>query len=185
MRRFVRSRRHRRCAANQVVIGPITRSSQEVVSPNDRAHRSPPRGPLPTGSGFFCAPRGPLPGTSANSFPYSISGFIAEPSQSAQRPRANPAAVQSGRHGLPRGTTVCVLFCEGIRATRIPSSTRGALQRVKRRRRPRSYFSSPRRLAVEDIGLSIRATPVRIRPGRPISAPPNFILGIRGANSFP
>ena len=38
---------------------------------------------------------GPLPGTSQNSFPYSISGFIAEPSQSAQRPRANPAAVQS------------------------------------------------------------------------------------------
>jgi hypothetical protein len=57
-------------------------------------------------------PEGPLPGTSQNSFPYSISGFIAEPSQSAQRPRANPAAVQSIRRRLLRGTTVCVLFCE-------------------------------------------------------------------------
>ena len=55
---------------------------------------------------------GPLPGTSQNSFPYSISGFIAEPSQSAQRPRANPAAVQSIGLRLMRGTTVCVLFCE-------------------------------------------------------------------------
>ena len=57
-------------------------------------------------------PEKPLPGTEPELFPIFHSGFNAEPSQSAQRPHANPAAVQSGRPGLPRGTTVCVLFCE-------------------------------------------------------------------------
>lgn len=57
-------------------------------------------------------PERPLPGNEPELFPIFPSGFNAEPSQSAQRPHENPAAVQSGGPCLPRGTTVCVLFCE-------------------------------------------------------------------------
>ena len=88
-------------------------------------------------------PDGAASGNESKLFPYSISGFIAEPSQSAQRPRANPAAVQSIGLRLMRGTTVCVLFCEYRRTAQCgPAQTRGAPKGVKRRCRPRVLFSA-------------------------------------------
>ncbi len=84
--------------------------------------------PTSTRKWVFSCLKSRFRGPSQNSFPYSISGFNAEPSQSAQRPHANPAAVQSGRHYLPRGTTVCVLFCNGARSAQMapaPSPARG------------------------------------------------------------
>jgi hypothetical protein len=63
--------------------------------------------------GFFVPQASePLPESRVHTrFPYSVSGFIAEPSQSANvrvqilRPSKPPDLVGA------RGTTVCVLFC--------------------------------------------------------------------------
>ena len=96
---------------NRVLISPITRALLEVVK-SDADENSSPHALTSTRKWVFSCLKCRFRETSQNSFPYSLSGFNAEPSQSAQRPHANPAAVQSGRHGLPRGTTVCVLFCE-------------------------------------------------------------------------
>lgn len=115
-------------------------------------------------------PEGAASGNESELFPYSISGFIAEPSQSAQRPRANPAAVQSIGLRLMRGTTVCVLFCEYRRTAECgPAQTRGAPDGVKRRCRPRVLFFPPCRLTVQDPGLSSRGMRVRLPSGRPFS----------------
>ena len=100
---------------------------------------------------------GPLPGTGQNSFPYSVSGFIAEPSQSAQGPRAHPAAVQSvPRLRDERDDGVCSFLRWSARLKRMRSKqrryrmmrsrlyskqTRGAPQGVKRRCRPRVSIS--------------------------------------------
>ena len=109
---------------------------------------------------------------SQKSFPYSLSGFIAEPSQSANvrvqilRP-SNPAdtVCREGRR--------CVFFFpKGIRAARIPNSQNKRAVRprgVKRRGRPRVSISVASSSSSEDTGLSIRATPVQLRPGRPFS----------------
>ena len=136
-------------------------------------------------------PDGVASGNESELFPYSVSGFIAEPSQSAQRPRTNPAAVQSDRLRLTRGTMVCVLFCEiaGPASVRFLHQTRGAPEGVKRRCRPCVLFCEcsaaspeidfpafaylrsvpPCRLTAQDPGLSSRGIRVRLPSGRPFS----------------
>jgi hypothetical protein len=181
-------RRQRECAVNRVSSDSITRISREVVSPDARDH-SPPHADHFRPEVVFLRPAWaqPLPECRGlPRFPYSVSGFNAEPSQSAQRPRANPAAVQSDPVSRGREGRRCVFFFANIagplsaalpkRAVRL-RALNGDAGRVTifvsvqecpprnpfpvRRARLAPFFP-PRRLVVEDAGLSIRATPVQM-----------------------
>ena len=106
-------------------------------------------------------PDGAASGNESELFPYSISGFIAEPSQSAQRPRANPAAVQSDPAWRDREGRRCVFFfASSSRNANSQKQTRGAPQGVQWQGQPRvfsffarSYYQLDRRAFIaEDRG---------------------------------
>jgi len=79
----------------------------------------------------------PFPVRAANSFSYSISGFIAEPSQSANvRNKSCGRPIRPEPSGA-RGATVCVLFCDGSQDRSRFCKTQGAPEGVERRSRPR------------------------------------------------
>ena len=127
--------------------------------------------PTSTRKWVFSCLKSRFRGPSQNSFPNSVSGFNAEPSQSAQRPHANPAAVQSGRHRLPRGTTVCVLFCNSQdRLSAVLHPNARCTGSVLNGKAGRAFqFLPPCRLTVQDPGLSSRGMRVRLPSRRPIS----------------
>lgn len=154
---------------NEVSSDPITRILQEVVQPNAEANRSLASRPTSARKWVFLCPDGAASGNESELFPYSISGFIAEPSQSAQRPRANPAAVQSVGLRPVRGTSVCVLFCEYRRTARCGSAPRAVRPRASNGDAGRTFTFPPCRLTVQDPGLSSRGMRVRLPSGRPFS----------------
>ena len=147
------------CIISRKVSDPIIRNcwSRKVVSPDagEFLNLAPPTFRLEVG---FFMPERPLPGSRVSTrFPYSVSGFIAEPSQSAQRPQKIPRPSNPSDLVGARGTQVCVLFCKRrkpLSRRHFLQPTRGApLEGVKRRARPRVIFSLRKHRFLSETGV--------------------------------
>ena len=149
---------------NRPASALITHQPREVAQPDPEDFSSL-TDPLPARKWVFSCLKGPVRKSHETQFSDSVSGFIAEPSQSANVRTKSRGRPNRQTWSAERGDGVCS-FCESQNRCHAVLPKRAVRPKgVKRRSRPCVHFIPPRRLTVEDSGLSSRECGCESRRG--------------------